>query len=275
MRARGLSTDFCLAMIPMEVQLQKASVGNSPFNLSWHVITTAKLQDLLMEQFCTAVNQNKSSERAAHCLVCSNQTYISKLPKYCSGLPQEWSKRIHFLVCLEIKIYSTSITYRNFKSTRTLLLYLVDRVRMKNDGQNQHSSNAVCLLPMHAWEEAVDCSQLPLSVILEKWSPLTRSCYQKAVLQGLLRNICSCLGSTSSSSSTWSTTNVIFARLSHHGATSTHPKSLLAMLSRNPQGIPLWCDYLSLWTPWSVYKAKVGLRLQSKPRKFMCQYCLK
>lgn len=127
MRARGLSTDFCLAMIPMEVQLQKASVGNSPFNLSWHVITTAKFQDLLMEQFCTAVNQNESSERAAHCLVCSNQTYISKLPKYCSGLPQEWSKRIHFLVCLEIKIYSTSITYHNFKSTRTLLLYLVDR----------------------------------------------------------------------------------------------------------------------------------------------------
>lgn len=139
---------------------------------------------------------------------------------------------------------------------------------------------------MHAWEEAVDCSQLPLSVILEKWSPLTRSCYQKAILQGLLRNICSCLGSTSSSSSTWSATSAIFARLSHHGArskttltaiegaTSTYPKSLLAMLSRKPQGIPLWCDYLSLWTPRRVYKAKVGLRLQSKPRKFMCQYCL-
>lgn len=138
---------------------------------------------------------------------------------------------------------------------------------------------------MHAWE-AGECNQLHLNVIPEKWSPLTRSCYQKTILQGLLRKICSCSGPTSSSPSAWLTTNAVFALLSHHGAhskatlpaiegiTSTHSNSLLAMLDTNTQGIPLWCDYLSLWASWRVYKARVGLRLQSKPTKFMRQYCL-
>lgn len=122
---------FSWAIIPMEIQLRKTSAGNSAFSLSWYVVTAAKSQELLMEQFCTAVNRNKSSEHASLYPVYNNQAYISKLAKYCSDLPWEWSKRINFPICLEIKLYSTSIIYCNVKSTQTLLLYLVGRWRQR------------------------------------------------------------------------------------------------------------------------------------------------
>lgn len=83
---------FSLAIISLEVQLQ----ASGPLNFICHVVAAAKLQEQLMEQCCTAVNQNQSSEHASCCPVCNNQVYPSKLPKYCSGLPQEATKRNQF-----------------------------------------------------------------------------------------------------------------------------------------------------------------------------------
>lgn len=79
---------FSLAIISMEVQLQASVPSN-------FIITAAKLQELLMEQCCTAVSQNEISEHASSCPVCNNQVYTSKLPKHCSGLPQAVTKRFN------------------------------------------------------------------------------------------------------------------------------------------------------------------------------------
>lgn len=158
------------------------------------LLTAAKLQDLLMERFYTAVRQNESSVTIKLIYQSYPNTAVVRHKNGPKG---------HIFLSVLKWTYTAPTLFAATLNLHRLLLYLIGRWGQRTMGRNQHSSNAFHLFPTQAWEESVNSSQLCLNVMPEKLSPLTTSCYQKATLKGLLRNICSYTGSMSSSSLAW------------------------------------------------------------------------